>query len=214
MEKPLKKKENVYLVVVFFGALWGISEAALGYVLHLIPVPISGFFMYPIAFFFMYGAFKRTQDVTSIMGVGIVAALIKLVNLALPLLPAYHTLVPAATILLEASMLFIAYRVSEKMKIRPTLSGIVFASVSWRVLFLALQYVLYGASSYFFKSGTWVIVNFLLVEGLVNAGFLMIATRFNSINKKPSDRKHSIRPAFSYSILAVSIITTIAFSLL
>ncbi len=99
------KKNNLVSILVI-GSFWGITEATVGYLMHLISLftfyGLSGIIMTMIAVYFMRMAYRTTGKVSSIFYVSIVAASIKLFDLALPFLPAAKTINPAIAILSES----------------------------------------------------------------------------------------------------------------
>lgn len=67
-------------VTIFYGALWGIVEATLGYLVHLANIS-STFVLLPIAFFFMKQVYKSTGKISSIFVISIISASIKLLDI-------------------------------------------------------------------------------------------------------------------------------------
>ena len=55
-----KKALKLAAQIVFFGALWGITEATLGFLLHFLPPTIAGIVMFPIAVLILVKAYKAT----------------------------------------------------------------------------------------------------------------------------------------------------------
>ncbi len=88
--------------VIFWGAIWGIAEATIGWLLHILHVHAVGVWMYPISLFCMLSAFRISGKVNSIAYVAVVAGLVKLVDLLIPTgAPAFHIINPALHIMLE-----------------------------------------------------------------------------------------------------------------
>jgi hypothetical protein len=46
--------EKLMLAVLFYGGIWGVFEATVGYLLHLLPFSIGWLVWYPIACFLCY----------------------------------------------------------------------------------------------------------------------------------------------------------------
>lgn len=67
-------------VTIFYGALWGIVEATLGYLVHLANIS-STFVLLPIAFFFMKQVYKSTGKISSIFVISIISCCIKSLNI-------------------------------------------------------------------------------------------------------------------------------------
>lgn len=95
--------------VVLWGALWGITEATLGYALHLLPVNPGWFVWFPVAYFFMRRVRGETGSNAAVLHTAAVAASVKFVNILMP--GSIDRVVnPAASILLEAMCVYVLYR--------------------------------------------------------------------------------------------------------
>jgi hypothetical protein len=208
------EKKNLLTSCLLFGALWGMAEATLGYLLHLLPDGIPGFVMFPIGFFFMTRAFLRTGKVQSIFLVGLVAAAIKVTQLMLPFLPAIKVLVPAAAIIFEASLVAVSYIVLKSMKRKVTIPGILVSSIGWRLAYMALQYALtlFGIPSGYISAGWESIASFILLEGLVNAAIIFIVFRFKWANS--AENAKTPHPVWSYGAFVLSVAATLVFAML
>lgn len=209
-------KKSLILTSVFFGSLWGISEAVLGYLLHLIPFGLSGFIMFPIGCYFMYKAFKLTQNIKSIMYVGFIAAIIKLADLVLPFLPSLKILVPSAAILFESLSLCAAYLIFQSMRSKPSIYSIVFSSIAWRVVFTMLQVVLtlFGIKSGLISGGIISIASFILLEGIVNVLIIYTFVRFENKSTNEVYEVKYIRPVISLGTFILSVLLSITFCIL
>lgn len=162
--------------ILFFGALWGLTEATLGFILHLVAAPIAGLVMFPIGFFFMWQARLRTDSVYAPMQVAAVAASIKLVNLFVA--PLWITATnPAIAILLEGGFV-VVFLASAKRK---TPIRCLLATYGWRLGYLAFLFVLLSAE---FKlrllDGGWASVfPFVTIDALVNAALVFIIAKYS-----------------------------------
>lgn len=98
--------KNKFLTILFWGSLWGIFEATLGWGLHLIHFRGEALVLYPIGIYCMLNAMQRFKGNANIgMLVASVASLVKLANLfMLPSIPAYWVINPAIAILLEGGV--------------------------------------------------------------------------------------------------------------
>lgn len=65
---------------IFYGALWGIVEVTLGYLVHLVNIS-STLILLPIAFFFMKQVYKSTGKISSILVISIISCCIKSLNI-------------------------------------------------------------------------------------------------------------------------------------
>ena len=87
MEKPKTigtPQCSILLTILTWGSLWGIFEATVGYLLHLLPFSIGWLVWYPTACFFMLNVYRKTQRRSSVILVGLLSASIKMLNLFLP----------------------------------------------------------------------------------------------------------------------------------
>jgi len=86
-----------------WGAVWGLSEATLGHVLHLLRVPgLPGLVMVPLAVFIMGRAAARSRSAAAVFLAGAVAASFKLLDLLVPGTDLLALSRPIQAILLEA----------------------------------------------------------------------------------------------------------------
>lgn len=101
MKRELMHTASIVLVA---GSTWGILEATLGWLLHQIHLPIAGAVMFPIGLSIMVTAHQMTPKKGVVLAIGMVAALIKMINLLLPgaLL---KTVNPAMSIIIEACII-------------------------------------------------------------------------------------------------------------
>ncbi|MHB1314490.1 MAG: hypothetical protein ACYCX2_03260 [Christensenellales bacterium] len=209
-------KKKICLSAVYYGSIWGMMEAVLGYILHFIPFGLSGMVMFPAGFCCMMLAYKRSGTVRSIFYTGLVAAVIKLADLFLPFLPLIRILMPSAAILLEATTAAAAVAIFKNRKNRTFAGGVLFVCIGWRLLFLLMQYVmtLFLIPSGLIDGGMQSILPFILLEGSVNAAIIllvMMAARKSFTNQ---NAQRIINPAATAAMLTVSVAATIAASLL
>lgn len=136
-------------VIVFWGAAWGITEATLGYVLHMMSFKIGWLFWFPLAFFFMNRVYKQTGKLSAILFTCTIASGIKLTNLLLPV-RIDKVINPAVSIIFEGIVLFVVLRIIEnKHKNVNTASQVLeeavpycrflwlfLISIAWKVLYI------------------------------------------------------------------------------
>ncbi len=124
--------------VLFWGGLWGISEATVSYLVHLFLPGMGWFFYYPLAYGFMAGACRQTGQPLTALLCAFLSAAIKLINL--PMSPRLDYVInPAVSILLEGLAVWLALRFiksREKPAVRDGLLPLV-TSAAWRGLYLA-----------------------------------------------------------------------------
>ena len=90
--------------ILVFGSIWGFLEATLGGFLHLIIFPNKGAIMAGIGVALMTSALAIYRKPGMLFGIGIVAALFKLLDVWLFLLPvtSIHIINPAMSIIIES----------------------------------------------------------------------------------------------------------------
>ena len=181
-----------FSVIIKYAGLWGIAEASLGYLLHILnsftPLKsLAGMVMFPIGLYFMLLTYRETGRERSIILLGFLTGLIKLVNLGFPYLPPGATLNPAVSIVLESSLVF-AGIVGFK-RIKPFIH-LPLLSILWRtsfVLFLMVSPVSKGI----LQRGWVSVACFLTIEAITSgllAGIvhrLFTSERLRGINIKP-----------------------------
>ncbi|PKL01309.1 MAG: hypothetical protein CVV56_01545 [Tenericutes bacterium HGW-Tenericutes-1] len=198
-------------VIVFYGAIWGIVEASVGYVLHFLPALIAGTILFPFASLILYKTYKQTNSNYAVLGVGVIAAMIKAVNFLLPVTNIFKVINPMISILLEALVVMVVMRsfVKSNWVIKTAIISI--ASITWRMLFLGymgIQAITTGFVAVQIGS-LEAILSFSVVSGLLSAmmsiGLLFIIELPNKL-KKPMV---PISPILSLVSLAVAVILTI-----
>lgn len=91
------------VAALFYGSVWGLGEATLGHLLHLVRVPgLPGLVMFPFAVLVMGRALARSSSATVVFFAGAVAAGFKFLDLLLPGTDFLAVINPAQAILLEA----------------------------------------------------------------------------------------------------------------
>ena len=134
-------KYSVFLNIIVWGAMWGIFEATVGYLLHGLSFGYSWLIWYPAVCFFMANVYRKTKKVSSILFIGLLCASIKMLNLFLPgridkvinpaISIAFEALV-AAAVVFAAKCLF-----KEKRKNLFTKALIALTmNTGWRILYI------------------------------------------------------------------------------
>jgi len=159
--------QKLLRIALFYGGLWGITEATLGYLLHFLPCGFSGMFMFPIGFYFMFNAYKATGSQRTIIYTAFIAAAIKLTDLFVPLRTPMTAINPAISIILESLVVFAFVKVYKENRYY---AGAAIISLSWMVILVLVQ-------QFIFKP----------VEGLYLmplprlAGFLVLSTAVSGL---------------------------------
>jgi len=204
------KKIEFISQIIFFGAIWGLLEATLGYVLHLLPALIAGSIMFPIAIFILFKAYKNTQSRYAILMIGILAMMIKSMNLMLPGHPA-KTINPMIAMFIQSLIAFGVIPMFDKGHLTQKISLIIVMSVGWRMgmmfyygyNYLTTNFLDFRLAS--FTSG----FEFILIEGLISgviAGLLVIGGDL-LINR--SFKKLTLNPMISVFILILAVFFTL-----
>lgn len=162
--------KKLLVQILFFGALWGIVEATLGYVLHFIPGTLAGSILFPIAGIILYRAYNVTGSKTALLWIGVVAAMIKAVNFFLPQVSIFKTINPMMSIIMEALMVVavVSLLTSEKQPVK--LLAFPVASIAWRGLFVGwmwFQYTTTGNLAPYLATPA-LITQFIVITGLVS----------------------------------------------
>ena len=180
----MDRKKILKLVsqIIFFGALWGITEATLGYLLHFLPPTVAGIVMFPIAAFILIKAYKVTGSRAVLIYIGFVAAGIKAVDFLLPGMIVFKTINPMISIVLEALAVAVAYPMLSNIKTGWKLSGGIAASVGWRtgyIIYMVIQYFITGfVSSYI--SVPALAISFILLNGIMSGILVFGVLRLES----------------------------------
>ena len=190
--------------VVFWGSVWGLCEASLGYLLHIADfIPMSSsLILVPLAVYFLKTLYNKTGSAFSVFAASVVAAVIKCLDFLLPFLPAIKTLNPIFAILAEglAALAFIKL-LAEKNPLK-TIGAAVGISLAWRLAFLIVNIPVYLITSAgILKFGAANAVEFVILEGLASAAVIF------GVSYIPAPKKESynigIFPAVGAFIIAI-----------
>ena len=196
-------------IIIFLGAIWGIIEATLGYLLHATSFAVGGSILFPIGFYIMKKAYNASGNLKTIFLTSVVASLIKLVDLAMPVTTIYKVINPAISILFEGLIVLAVYYViqnKEKFSKYKSLQALALG-LGWRTMYLA--YLLFlpaniikvspiGSSPAFFK--------FLVIEGLINSAIIYLYLKFaqTKSQEKPQYNFH-LSPSLAFLLLFAAI---------
>ena len=206
-------KFQIFIKIIFFGALWGALEASLGYVLHFIPGYLSGSVMFPIVLFILYRAYKSLGTKKAIVWVAFVAIGIKSLNLLLPFMPPAKTINPMIAMFLEAGLVFAVIPLISSNKLSSKFSGVLVAGLVWRVLYVGYQginYLVTGFLSNYLKSFS-MSFEFVIIYGLIGSflAILVLLLTEKKIVIQKLDRLR-INPMVSFGLLMLAIILTLS----
>jgi hypothetical protein len=185
----MKTTKSIWIYVLFFGAIWGILEATLGYVLQFLPPLVSGSVMFPIAATLMLITYQNTKSRSAMVYVALIAASIKAINLFMPGLPAIKTYNPMIAIMLQSMVLVVFIPLLKKNSIPAVVTGIAVVGFSWRLLFLGNIAINNALTGFQFSQLASLsnMLDFVVMLGLIEAiilGFIHIIRL--GINQKVS----------------------------
>lgn len=210
----MMKKINLEKIskIVFFGSLWGLIEATIGYALHVLPALIAGSLIFPIVMFILYRTYKSLSDRKAVLFVGLIAIMIKATNLLLPFLPAPKTINPMISMALQSLLVFLVIPLLDDQKLSIKSSGIIIASIGWRLGMIGYYFYNNLTTGFLdfriasFEQG----MSFVLYEGVVS-GLLALALILLTNPMKSLARIDKIRinPIVSTTLLVLALIFTL-----
>lgn len=229
MGQQIQIRREFTLQIVVWGTIWGIFEATVGYLLHLLPLSIGWLVWYPMACFFLSCVYRNTNKIYSVLFVGILCAAIKMLNLFLPG-RIDRVINPAFSIVFEALSLYAVIWVlnrhlAEKRR-RPLVKALAALGMNtgWRAL-----YVLY----LFFLVPDWIrevsvissmesFLKFFVKQNILTSLVVFLGWQFQSVLFRPVEAAQhkidAISPrlpvcetrAFKISLAAVLICANVA----
>jgi hypothetical protein len=205
-----KNTRQMVLAVLFWGALWGIAEATVGYLAHLVLIlpGIAGFIMFPMGFYFMTRAYKNSGKPGVLLATAGVAASIKLVDLFLPGLTPIHTINPAVCILMEAVAVIVVFKAMDLQPVQFRFREVVIASFGWRLGFLfysAMLFVL-SLSAEFVEMSLGHILRFVLLGSVINAVVIAAYLKAGKTYHWETGRSFKVRPVMAMAVLTAAIL--------
>jgi hypothetical protein len=207
----MNENKGILAYVIFFGALWGILEATLGYALQFLPPLVSGSVMFPIAASLMILTYNHTKSRSSIIYVAMIAASIKSINFFMPGLLPIKTYNPMIAIMLQSLVMVVIIPLFQKKEVSQVLLGLFIIGFSWRLLFLgniAINNALTGFQFMQLQSFANMI-NFVFLYGLIEAIFLVFI--FYAIKLTVEKISFSFKPnlVISISSYLIAVLLTI-----
>lgn len=181
-------------IILFWGALWGITEATLGYVLHIFSIPLPGLpglLMFPAAFVFMHRVYDSTQEPISVIQIALVAACIKLTDLLFGGLMTIYVINPAISLIVEALAVTLVFSVVKKHPRSISFLDSFSMGWIWRGMFLGYMFVIsrFSLPAGLVTSGWEVALRFWILESFFNAilirGYLAMSESRKSLNPSP-----------------------------
>lgn len=169
--------------IIFFGSIWGIMEASLGYVLHFLPVLISGSIMFPIASVILYRLYKVTDSSKAVFFASIVAMMFKSINLFMPNLMIWKAINPMIAILVEGFVLAFVFSFFFNKNKAVKLSTLALSSIAWRTIYIGFFIV----EAAFFSvnlpliASSSTIATFILINGAIGGATILVLHYLNGV---------------------------------
>ncbi len=199
----MKKLMKLAAQIIFYGAIWGLAEASMGYLLHFLPPLVAGLVMFPVAVYILMKAFRATGSRSVLLLVGMVAAGIKAVDFLLPGMSVFKTINPMISIMFESLVVAVAVPMLSSKKQLSRISGSLGVSVGWRlgyILYMVAQFLISGSMTKFISSPVMTL-EFVVLNGVLSAilvyGVLFIEAR-TSIKAK-------FRPLYAPILLVAAV---------
>lgn len=192
-------------VNIFYGGLWGIIEATLGFIIHLTNIS-STIILCPLAFFFMNQAYKSTGKISSILFISVISACIKLLDLSTNI-RLDKVINPAISILLEGSSFAIMIYILKKNEFRKGTQyiGIFGMNTLWRSAYCV--YLFYAPRFIYENSiliSTQKVLDFMIIKNIETSIVLIILFLLEYKIKLPVLKK--VNPAIAILLLLICII--------
>lgn len=219
-------KFKTLFIVLFLGGFWGILEATLGTLLHLPVIHEIVFFastavMLPIAYFITGRAYTLTGKASTALYVGMVAAAIKSITFVLGL-PVQYVINPMVAILMESSVMAIAFKVAKPANIcsLKSIATFVVSSLVFRVAYVGYSMATAGVfGSAYLLEGTIVwneVISYVLLALAVSSIYACIyavigklATTKISVKSMEKVQHFAYSPLFSIMMVAIAFTVTI-----
>lgn len=194
-------------IILVWGAIWGIIEATIGNVLHMLPFRVpTGSILFPIGYFCMQKSFNETEDIKSMFFTASIAASIKLINLFSPMIPVIKVINPATCVLLEGLAVAVVFTIYKYKDSDIGFKQSMIMSSSWRIGYYILSFAIFiplkmmEASSIL---GLGRFVEFFIINGLVNSMIIYAYGKIVSRSKRISRFKYNLPISASLFLLAV-----------
>ena len=201
-------KLHTISIILFWGALWGVVEATIGYIIHALPFKMpTGSILFPIGYYFMQKSYKETKDLKSIFFTSAIAASIKLINLFIPTAQIVRVLTPSACILLEGLAVVSIFKLFEYSEEPIKFIHSLMMSLFWRIGYYVINLVVFiplalASSSSIFNRAKF--MEFFLINSFINSILIYFYSKFAAKNNKKLKIKYN--PAFSISLFILALL--------
>lgn len=164
---------------VLIGSLWGFIEATLGGGLHAFSSPLSGIFLGPIGFGFLYFGLRNGQGLQQLILTALIAASFKFLDPIIFSMPFYHIRIinPAQAIVSQGLAFTLTATFSSKLRASIKIPVIAFISTLFSLIIFSLfSYLAFGYentgslhslnTTIFFKLPTTALLTALIFYGI------------------------------------------------
>lgn len=201
-----KRKTSVFWPALFWGGVWGLSEATLGHVLHMARVPgLPALVMFPIGAALMMCARRETGRLSAIVLCGATAASVKLCGLLLPGVDIFAVVNPARAILLQSLAVAGVAFAAGRRDFSLSLPAFAAASISWRLIYAGLA----------LAEGRWLgfanisdsplsISVFVLAGGIAGGVLAFAACEIPAVRGRAFPQALRRSPAVSFALVAAA----------
>lgn len=196
------KNGSFLFTVLFFGGLWGLVEATLGYVLHLMPLQtISGTILFPAGLYFMIRGMKVSGRISAVPAIAMVAAAVKLFSVALPFVAFRFVRNPALAILTEGVLAALVLGTGELKADWKLPAKAAILSFGWRSVFLGVN-ILFGLSGIASKPAV-LQRRFVFMDGGIDAVIIIAAILLSgAAASRKTDPAPRLRPVGLFPALS------------
>ncbi|QAT40645.1 hypothetical protein [Clostridium sp. JN-9] len=194
---------------IFWGSIWGITEATLGYLLHKINFKFGWCIWFPIAFYFMDKIYRQVKKAQYILYGALITSVIKLADLFIET-RVDKVINPSVSIILEAAAVFAVYKIVEKKHREIGIAAVIVMNFFWRVLYAG--YLFLAPKSFLAISplrGLNPFIHFMFIESAANIAIIMLYVVFKHKFEKESMQKGMesirIKPIASFMTLILAV---------
>jgi len=102
---------NRLSIIIFWGSLWGLTEASLGFLLHGLKIPgLAGSVLPAIAFYFLYRLYQSGGSAGDVFGASLIAAGLKSLDIVVSPVGMMDVINPVQAIILEGLVAALALK--------------------------------------------------------------------------------------------------------
>lgn len=205
--------------IIILGAVWGITEATVGYFLHMFAAGLGWALWFPIAFFFINKSYRWMKSFSSVMMTAVIASSLKLINLFFPV-RIDMVFNPAVSIILEALSVILVYHfVMSGKRDKLNVFDILLIGFAWRAFYLTYVFLLPQPLLEISPAATALSFSrFMFFENAANSALiyagLLLAERLKCLSfdgllnwfENITERKRLLKPVFCSLMFVLAVI--------